>query len=372
MLKKLNKVLIVAGGTGGHVFPGLALAKALQEQNVTVEWLGTPTGIETQLVPAAGIPITYINVRGIRGMGWRRWVAAPFLILKAVITALQLLRRYQPDVVCGLGGFAAGPAGVACLLTRTPLVVHEQNAIPGFTNRVLSRWAKHVFLGLPQPKDHPHRLQKGEVIGNPVRSVLFEIPSPAERFTHRQGPLRVLILGGSQGAVALNKLIPEAFAKVDIAKLADQGLEIWHQVGAKHLEAAKIAYNSLINDSVRLVPFIDDMASAYAWADLVICRSGALTVAELAASGVGSLLIPFPAAIDDHQTYNAKYLVDLGAAELLPQATLTAEKLAECIQTLGCDREKLLEMAENARKGAFPDATEKFVKNIETVISKES
>ena len=367
MSSNIKKVLIVAGGTGGHVFPGLALANALQEQNVTVEWLGTPTGIEAQVVPAAEIPITYINVRGIRGMGWRRLVAGPFLILMAIVTALKLLRRYQPDVVCGLGGFSAGPAGVACLLTGTPLVVHEQNTIPGFTNRVISRWAKRIFLGFPQPQDHPHRLQKGVVIGNPVRSGLFQnIPVPTERFASRAGqPLRVLILGGSQGAIALNKLIPQALQKLDRTQLVGQDIEIWHQAGVKHLEIAKDAYNSFNIRPKFLEPFINDMTQAYAWADLVICRSGALTVAELAASGVGSLLIPFPAAIDDHQTYNAKYLVDLGAAELLPQATLTADKLAERLQTLGRDRQKLLMMAENARKGAYPDATGELARMVQ-------
>jgi UDP-N-acetylglucosamine--N-acetylmuramyl-(pentapeptide) pyrophosphoryl-undecaprenol N-acetylglucosamine transferase len=359
-MKKLEKVLMVAGGTGGHVFPGLAVAQALRLQGVHVEWLGTPTGIEARCIPEAGIPITFIKVKGLRGMGWKRWLRAPIDLLNALFTAWRLLRRMQPDVVCGLGGFAAGPAGVACYFARVPLVIHEQNAMAGFTNRVLAHWAKRVLVGLPQA-EHQHALSSGCLIGNPLRPELYQVPLPEHRFADRSGALRILVLGGSQGAVAINKLVPQA-----LEQLADENIDVWHQVGPKNSAAAHELYKN--RPSAKVVPFIEDVAAAYAWADIVICRSGALTVAELAAVGVPALLIPFPAAIDDHQTYNAQYLVDKGAAVLLPQATLTAEALASQIQKLSLDRSLLLKMAEAGRMASYPNATEYFVKELENVL----
>jgi UDP-N-acetylglucosamine--N-acetylmuramyl-(pentapeptide) pyrophosphoryl-undecaprenol N-acetylglucosamine transferase len=365
-MRPLERVLIIAGGTGGHVFPGLAVAHALQAHGIQIEWLGTPTGIEAQLVPAANIPITYIKVRGLRGMGWQRWLRAPFDLMSALLTALKLLKNYKPDLVIGMGGFSAGPAGVACLLTRTPLVIHEQNSIAGFTNRVLTHWAKKTLLGLPQA-DHSHALKQGVVTGNPVRTTLLQMMPPAQRFQERTGALRILVLGGSQGALALNNLIPQALAKVDIAQVMGKGIEVWHQTGPRLIELAKKAYSALSPSApieVRLVPFIDDMADAYGWADLVICRSGALTVAELAVAGMPALLIPFPAAIDDHQTYNALYLVKTGGARLLPQRKLTAEQLAELIQQLGSDRQLLQQMAVATHTAGYPRATETIIKEI--------
>lgn len=365
-MQKLKKVLIVAGGTGGHVFPGLAIAQALRAHGVQVEWLGTPTGIEAQCIPAANIPITFIKIKGLRGMGWQRWLRAPVHVLKALFTSWSLLRRMQPDVVCGLGGFAAGPAGVACLVARVPLLIHEQNAVAGFTNRVLARWAKQVLVGFPQAR-HPHALTQGNVCGNPLRAAFYNIPLPSERFPQRTGPLRILVLGGSQGAVALNKLLPQALGKLDKMRLVGQDFEVWHQVGAKNLAATQEIYQQQVI-AARVVPFIEEPAAAYAWADLVICRAGALTVSELAAVGVPALLIPFPAAIDDHQTYNAQYLVEKRAAELLPQATLTAEYLAERIQTLGADRHILLTMAEAGRAASYRHATEYCIEEMEAIM----
>ncbi len=360
-MNTLKKVLMVAGGTGGHVFPALVVAQALQEKNVEVQWLGTPTGIEAERIPAAGIPITFIKIKGLRGMGWRRLIRAPFDIIKAIWVAYGLLRSFKPDVVCAMGGFAAGPAGVACLLTGTPLVIQEQNAIAGFTNRILSLWAKRTLLGLPLNTTGGHsELRDGVLIGNPLRPALYHTPVPSERFSGRTGALRVLVLGGSQGAFALNKLIPQAFEKIN------SDFDIRHQVGPKHLESAQAAYQEC-SVKAKLVTFIEDMAEAYSWADLVICRSGALTVSELSAVGVASLLIPFPAAIDDHQTYNGLYLANRGAALLLPQASLTPAVLAEHIKRLGNDRKTLLEMAEKARAGAYPRATELVIKELESV-----
>ena len=228
-MKELRKVLIVAGGTGGHVFPGLVVAQALMAQQIEVQWLGTPTGIEAERIPAAGIPITFIKVKGLRGMGWKRWLRAPLDVFNAVWVSWRLLRQYKPDLVCGLGGFAAGPAGVACLLAGVPLVIHEQNAVAGFTNRVLAHWAKQILLGLPQAQ-HPHALAKGTLIGNPLRPALYQALTPTERFKERQGSLRILVLGGSQGAVSLNKLIPAALQQINAQALVGRGIDVWHQV----------------------------------------------------------------------------------------------------------------------------------------------
>lgn len=363
-MKPLQRVLIAAGGTGGHVFPGLAVAQALQAHGVEVEWLGTPDRIEAQLVPAANIPITYIKIQGLRGMGWQRWVRAPFALTAALFTACKLLRQYKPDLVIGMGGFSAGPAGVACLFMGVPLVIHEQNSIAGFTNRVLAYWAKKVLAGLPQANHH-HALKHAIVTGNPVRNTLLRLPMPVERFQERSGPLRLLILGGSQGATALNTLIPQALAKLNFAQIIDRHIQVRHQTGVRHVEATQKAYTDIPSTiQADISPFIDDMAAAYAWADLVICRSGALTVAELAAAGVPALLIPFPAAIDDHQTYNAQYLVATSGARLLPQRELTAEKLAEHIQSLGGNRQLLQEMAIAVNKASYPEAIQNIMQNI--------
>jgi UDP-N-acetylglucosamine--N-acetylmuramyl-(pentapeptide) pyrophosphoryl-undecaprenol N-acetylglucosamine transferase len=342
-------VLIMAGGTGGHVFPALALARLLRERALNVVWLGTERGIEARVVPAAGFPIEWLSVGGLRGKGLGTLLTAPLVVARAIWQALRVMRRYRPEVVVGLGGFVTGPGGIAAWLLRRPLVVHEQNAIAGFTNRVLARFATTVLEAFPGSFGGAVRARD---IGNPVRAEFFAAPAPEARFAGRGAPLRLLVVGGSQGAARLNAIVPRA-----LARLAPRfAMEIRHQAGERWVDAARDAYAA---DGVpaQVVPFIEDIASAYAWADLVICRSGALTVSELAAVGVGSVLVPFPAAVDDHQTRNARFLVEHGAARLMPESTLTPESLAGALAELCADRTALLEMARRARRLARPDAT---------------
>ncbi len=349
-------VLIMAGGTGGHVFPALALARLLRAKSIEVVWLGTQRGLEARVVPADGIPIEWLSIGGVRGKGAMTLLAAPFRLVRAVIQALGVVRRRNPAVVVGLGGFVTGPGGVAAWLSRRPLLIHEQNAIAGFTNRCLSRLARQVLEAFP---DSFGRDVKARVIGNPVRQDISAVPPPAARFAGRSGPLRVLVIGGSQGATRLNAVVPFA-----LARLRTQGgnigpIDVRHQAGERWIDAARQTYASAgVRADVR--PFIEDMAEAYSWADLVICRSGALTVSELAAVGVGAVLVPFPAAVDDHQTYNARYLVSEGAAVLIADRELTADRLAQELERLCAGRGKLLAMAERARLLAKPHAAEEL------------
>ncbi len=337
-----TQALIMAGGTGGHVFPALAVAAAMQKQNVKIAWIGTEKGIEAKLVPEAGHPLHYIHVQGLRGNGLLGWLLAPFKLVKAVFEAMQIIRRIQPDVVLGLGGFASGPGGLAAWLLRKPLVIHEQNAIPGLTNRLLSKLAKRVLEGFDNSFVN---INDAHWVGNPVRESIETLPSPEQRFEGRSTPIRLLILGGSLGAKALNELVPQAIA------LSKQDIEVRHQCGNRHLTACKSAYQQA-DVNAEITAFIDNMTAAYAWADLVICRAGALTIAELSAAGVGSLLVPYPYAVDDHQTRNAAALVDAGAAYLMPENILTAETLAEKINQCMSDRTQLLNMAIAARTQA--------------------
>ncbi|MDX1695234.1 MAG: undecaprenyldiphospho-muramoylpentapeptide beta-N-acetylglucosaminyltransferase, partial [Ketobacteraceae bacterium] len=295
--RALQRVLIMAGGTGGHVFPGLAVAKAFQEKGAEIKWLGTRAGIEARVVPAEQIDIVYLDVAGVRGQGIKRLLMAPLKIASAVWQVLRLIRQFKPDLVLGMGGFVTGPGGIGAWLSRTPLCIHEQNAIAGFTNRMLAKIANHVFEAFPGTfPEYPHKVT---TTGNPVRQEIADLEAPEDRFLNRHGPIHVLILGGSQGAVALNNVVPEAFAKM---KNRDQFV-IRHQAGGKNHEIASRKYAEL-GVEAEVVPFIENMQDAYGWADVVICRSGALTVAELAAAGVGSLLVPYPHAVDDHQTRN--------------------------------------------------------------------
>ncbi len=341
-------VLIMAGGTGGHVFPGLAVAAALQQRNVPVVWLGAEGGMEQSLVPRHNIPFEAIRVRGVRGKGWQRKLRMPFELARAFLQARRVLKRVRPRSVLSLGGYAAGPGGLAAFWLRLPLLVHEQNRIPGLTNRVLSRLAQHLFTGFPDAFA-PH----GTWVGNPVRAAIAALPAPAERFAGRLG-FNVLVLGGSQGALALNRVLPQALALLPQA----QRPQVWHQCGNKLIDEALLDYRRA-GVSGRVVPFIDDMAAAYAWADLVICRAGALTLAEITAAGVAAVLVPYPHAVDDHQTANARWLTEADAAELLPEAQLTPELLVSRLQALGHDRERLLAMAQNARNLARTDAAER-------------
>jgi UDP-N-acetylglucosamine--N-acetylmuramyl-(pentapeptide) pyrophosphoryl-undecaprenol N-acetylglucosamine transferase len=339
--------LIMAGGTGGHVFPALALARELRARSWQVWWLGTRRGIEAQLVPAEQIPIEWLSVGGLRGKGVVTWLKAPLLLLRALLQAVAVMRRRRPAVVVGLGGFAAGPGGVAAWLLGRPLIIHEQNAVAGFTNRCLAHLARRVLAAFPA--SFAPRVQ-AQVVGNPVRREIVELAPPAQRFAQRSGPIRLLVLGGSQGAAHLNAIVPSA-----LAHAAPLVFDVRHQAGPKGLESAQRQY-AQAGVSARIDGFIDDVAAAYGWADLVICRAGALTVSELAAAGVAAILVPFPEATDDHQTRNAAVLVGAGAAVMIPQRALSTERLAEELQRLCSGRGTVLAMAERARSLARPYA----------------
>jgi UDP-N-acetylglucosamine--N-acetylmuramyl-(pentapeptide) pyrophosphoryl-undecaprenol N-acetylglucosamine transferase len=343
-------VLIMAGGTGGHVFPALALARALKERSYDVIWLGTRRGIEARLVPAAGIPVEWISIGGLRGKGLSTLLLAPFRLARALWESLAVMRRHRPLVVVGLGGFVSGPGGLAAWLSRRPLVIHEQNAVAGLTNRLLSRVATEVLEAFPAGFGPQRRTRE---IGNPVRREFFALQAPAQRFAGRSGALRLLVVGGSQGATRLNAVVPQALAQV----APSLAIEVRHQAGERWIAGARAAY-AAANIEAEVVPFIDDIAAAYAWADLVVCRSGALTVSELAAAGVAAILVPFPAAVDDHQTRNAGFLVGQGAAVLIPEPELTPARLAAELARLGADRATLLQMATRARGLSRPRAAE--------------
>ena len=345
-------ILIMAGGTGGHVFPALALARLLRERSYEVVWLGTERGLESRLIPAEGIPLELLSIAGLRGKGVLAWLAAPFRLAMALVQALRIMRRHQPVVVVGLGGFVAGPGGVAAWLTRRPLVIHEQNAVAGCTNRILAHLARSVLEAFP---DSFGRDVHARVIGNPVRREISAVPPPRERFASRLGPVRLLVFGGSQGAARLNAVVPFA-----LARLAGRvSFDVRHQAGERWLAEGRASYaRAGVRADVR--PFIEDMAEAYAWADLVICRSGALTISELAAVGVGAVLVPFPGAVDDHQSHNAQYLVRESAAVVMADRELTAERLAAELERLCAGRGKLLAMAERARQLATPHAAEEL------------
>ncbi|WP_421620905.1 undecaprenyldiphospho-muramoylpentapeptide beta-N-acetylglucosaminyltransferase [Alkalilimnicola ehrlichii] len=340
-------VLIMAGGTGGHVFPALAVAERLREQGVPVVWLGTREGLEARVVPAADIPLESLRVRGLRGNGLRGWLAAPFVLLRALWQALGVLRRHRPRAVLGMGGYAAGPGAVAAWLTRRPLIIHEQNAVAGLTNRLLSRLARRVLTGFPGIL--PER--GGEHVGNPVRDAITRVPGPADRGAGAHEPLRLLVVGGSLGALALNSTVPAALARLPEV----QRPVVRHQAGERTLQQAREAYDQA-GIAVDLRPFIEDMAAAWAWADLAICRAGALTVAELEAVGVPAILVPLPGAVDDHQTANARQFVAAGAGVLLPQSELSAQRLALELKTLLADPPRLQRMAQCARGLGRPDA----------------
>jgi UDP-N-acetylglucosamine--N-acetylmuramyl-(pentapeptide) pyrophosphoryl-undecaprenol N-acetylglucosamine transferase len=343
-------VVIMAGGTGGHVFPALAVAERLRAQSIPVVWMGTQRGLEATLVPKADIPIEWIGVAGLRGKGLGQKLAMPWMLARALWQARAILQRLQPRVVLGMGGFASGPGGLMARLLGIPLVVHEQNAIAGLTNRILARIASQVLQAFPQTFPAARR---AVTVGNPVREPIACLPPPNQRFSGREGRLRLLILGGSQGALALNQLVPQALALLNEGERP----EVWHQVGGQLHEAAEAAYREA-GINARLTPFIEDMAEAYGWADLVVCRAGALTIAELAAAGVAALLVPFPFAVDDHQTANARFLEQGGAAWIVQQAALNPERLAATLRDVLGDRIRLLVMAEAARNLAKIEAAE--------------
>ncbi len=348
-------VLIMAGGTGGHVFPALAVADELRRRGVEVVWLGTRTGLEAQVVPKAGIEMEWISIAGLRGKGALGWLLAPLRLSLAMLQSLVVIMRRRPTAILGMGGFVSGPGGFVSWLLHKPLLIHEQNAVAGLTNRILARLAGRVCEAFPGTFGGR---KKVVAVGNPVRAEIAAVAAPRQRFARRSGALRLLVLGGSLGAQALNEMVPAALALM----APEQRPQLWHQAGVRNIEATRALYRQHSLEG-RVEPFIDEMAEAYAWADVVVCRSGALTVAELAAVGVGAVLVPFPFAVDDHQTRNAAYLADAGAAVLMQQQSLTPEGLQQLLGEFGHDcaagRERLLLMAERARELARVDAAVK-------------
>lgn len=341
-------VLITGGGTGGHVFPGLAAAAEIIARGARVHWIGTRSGMEARLVPSAGIAIDFLDIAGVRGKRRIEQLLAPWRVLRAVLQALRLLRRLRPSCVLGTGGFVAGPGGMAAWLLRVPVVLHEQNAVAGTTNRLLARFARRILLGLPGPfADDP----RAELVGNPVRREIAALAPPVQRCAGRHGALRVLVVGGSRGAQVLNETLPAALALLDPARRP----EVWHQCGERDEAGCAERYRHH-GVSARVSAFIDDMAAAYAWADLAVCRAGALTVAELAVAGMPALLVPLPGAIDDHQSANARWLAGRDAAIAIAQSEFTPARLARELEQLGRDRDALLEMAVRARALGMPDA----------------
>ncbi|WP_313953386.1 undecaprenyldiphospho-muramoylpentapeptide beta-N-acetylglucosaminyltransferase [Accumulibacter sp.] len=348
-------LLVMAGGTGGHVFPGLAVADLLKSRNWNVVWMGAPDSMEAKLVPARGYEMAWVRFAALRGKGLLRKLLLPFHLFSACWQARRELRRVKPDVVLGMGGYISFPGGMMAALLRCPLVIHEQNSVAGLANRVLAKLADRVACGFPDV------LPKGVWVGNPLRPEMSAVPGPAERLAGRQPPLHLLVLGGSLGAAALNEMVPKGLALID----ADQRPLVVHQAGEKHLAQLRENYEAA-GVQAHCAAFIEDMAGAYQWADLVLCRAGALTVAELAATGVASILVPFPHAVDDHQTGNAKFLSLAGGAILLPQSQLTPESIS---LIRNYPRRQLLEMAEKARELAKPEATADVARMCEELVA---
>ena len=341
-----RSIMIMAGGTGGHIFPALAVADVLRSEGWQVTWLGAPNSMEAELVPKHGYDVAWVQFSGLRGNGLLRKLMLPFNLLRALWQSAVAMFRYRPDVVLGMGGYISFPGGVMAALLRKPLVIHEQNSVAGMSNKALAIVANRVMSGFPAV------LKKAEWCGNPVRDSIAALPEPKQRYAVRSGVLNVLVVGGSLGAKAINECLPQALFCMP------QEIEpaVIHQTGKKNYDEVKALYQEA-GINAEILPFLDDMAHYYAWADVVICRAGALTVAELAAAGVASILIPYPSAVDDHQTGNAKFLSDKGAAILMPQDELTARHLAAVLQEL--TREKALSMAVAARALAQPAAAQR-------------
>ena len=356
---KPKHVMMMAAGTGGHVFPALAVAKELQQQGIEVSWLATPAGMENRLLKNHNIPIYQIDIQGVRGNGMVRKILAPFKILKATLSAMRYMKQLNVDAVAGFGGYVAGPGGLAARALGIPVLIHEQNAIAGFTNTQLSRIAKTVCEAFP----HTFLAQQKVVTtGNPVRKEITEILNPSWRYQEREKagqPLRILIVGGSLGARALNECVPEALKRLNVP------LNVFHQCGQNNAEATQARYADAPDTlKVEVAPFIEDMAQAYSDADLIICRAGALTVTEIATAGLAAVFVPLPSAVDDHQTANAKFLADIQAAKICPQAEMTPESLTALLQPL-MNRQLLQEMAVKARRQAQPDAAQHVVRLIQ-------
>lgn len=342
-------ILVTAGGTGGHVYPGLAVARALIEQDIPVVWMGTHKGIEARVIPAAGIEMAWLDVTGLRGKGITTILAAPVKLVRALLQSVTIMRQHRPVAVLGMGGFVAGPGGLVAALMGIPVVIHEQNAVAGLTNKLLSRVSKKILQGFPNTFA---KKDKVIAVGNPVRKEIAGIAAPQERLVGRDGVSRLLIIGGSLGAQALNEIVPQALAEMDFSSRP----VVRHQAGAGKDESTKKAYQDLGVDA-EVTPFIEDMAEAYEWADLIICRSGALTIAEVAAAGVASLLVPYPFAVDDHQTANGSYLAENDAAIMMQQTEFNKQSVSVVLQDLLADKDRLLSMSLSARALAKPTAT---------------
>ncbi|WP_153446076.1 undecaprenyldiphospho-muramoylpentapeptide beta-N-acetylglucosaminyltransferase [Vibrio algicola] len=340
-MKKNKRLLVMAGGTGGHVFPGLAVAKQLQSQGWEIRWLGTPDRMEADLVPQHGIEIDFIKVKGLRGQGVAKLIKAPFQIINAIFQARKHIKAWQPDVVLGMGGYVSGPGGVAAWMSGIPVVLHEQNAVAGLTNQWLSKLAKRVMQAFPGA------FPEAEVVGNPVRQDVVALSAPEDRFSERTGPIRILVMGGSQGARILNTTLPP------VMKALGEGYTIRHQAGKGQQQMVEVLYQDNQVQDYQVSEFIDDVAQAYGWADVLVCRSGALTVSEVSAAGVGAIFIPFMHK-DRQQALNADHLVQCGAALMIEQPELTEQGLAQQLKQL--DRTQLLTMAQKARQAAILDA----------------
>lgn len=344
----MQPIMILAGGTGGHVFPALAVAKELRDYGIPVVWVGTDRGIEAKVVPNAGFELIKMSVQGLRRKGLAQYLRAPFIIARAMWESLRILLHYKPTVLLGMGGFVSGPCALVGFIMRKPIIIHEQNAVLGLTNKILSPMSKIMFTGFPLHEKN----KNAKFIGNPVRKELLNIESPEERFAKRSGNKRILIVGGSQGSSALNSIVPVA---INLLKNT-LAIDVWHQTGNREFKNVEDRYtkNQL---SAKVNVFIDDIDQAYAWADLIICRSGAMTLAEIATVGVGSILVPYPYAVDDHQTANAKTLVTAQAAYLIAENELQADMLAKLLEEVMSDDSKLMAMASAAKRSAASEAS---------------
>lgn len=353
---KGKKVLIMAGGTGGHVFPALAIAQKLKEQGATILWLGSPGRMEEQLVPKYGFDIRYIKVKGVRRNGLATLLKAPFMVAKAIVQAGRIIRDFKPDVVLGMGGYASGPGGFAAFLRGIPLVLHEQNAAAGLTNKLLFKIARKVMLGFPGAFSG----DKVSVVGNPVRESILAIHKLNRDFNHK--PLRISIIGGSLGARALNEMLPRA-----LSGFKNGEISVTHQCGRGNSQSVRELYREA-QFEIKVSDFIDDMDKLYKNTDLIVCRAGALTVAEVCCAKIPAIFVPLPSAVDDHQTKNAMFLKQEGAALICPQAQLDADSLYQQIKKLSGNDLKLKEMSDNCARVAITDATDRAVEIIDSVI----
>ena len=355
-----KKLIVVAGGTGGHIFPGIAVAQYLKQEGWQVSWIGTADRMEAQVVPKHDIAIDFINVKGVRGNGLKRLIKAPFMVINAIMQARNVLKRHRPDVVLAMGGYVTGPTGIAARSLGIPLVIHEQNAVAGMSNKWLAKFANKVLAAFPSAFEHG----KSEVVGNPVRQSVAKVA-----IRHASSPINILVVGGSLGAQVLNSTLPSTF-KV-LSQITE--INVWHQTGKGHLDAVTQAYKAqaFSTEQARATEFIDDMDAAYSWADIVICRAGALTVSEIAAAGKMALFVPFPHAVDDHQTANAQFLVAAEAALLMPQGQFNQAAIVDALKPYLVSPKLIDQMALRAKALATIDATAHVAQHCEQVTNKK-